>query len=41
MNSAKKGYQPPFSITVKMIQLVAEISENIGRLSTEQEQAKS
>ncbi|MQL48067.1 cell filamentation protein Fic [Photorhabdus khanii] len=41
MNSAKKGYQPPFSITVKMIQLVAEISENIGRLSTEQEQAKA
>ncbi|WP_192903106.1 hypothetical protein [Photorhabdus khanii] len=41
MNSAKKGYQPPFSITVKIIQLVAEISENIGRLSTEQEQAKA
>lgn len=41
MNSVKKGYQPPFSITAKMIQLVAEISENIGRLSTEQEQIKA
>ncbi|OCA56499.1 Fic family protein [Photorhabdus namnaonensis] len=41
MNSVKKGYQPPFSITAKMIQLVAEISENIGRLSTEQKQIKA
>ncbi|MEG0406456.1 MAG: hypothetical protein VB979_12115 [Acinetobacter sp.] len=30
-------YQPPYSITSKIIHLIAQISENIGRLSVLEE----
>ena len=34
-------YQPPFTVTANSIRLIAEISENIGRLTAQLEQAKA
>ncbi len=35
------GYQPPYTITPKILHLIAEISENLGRLSVVQEQSSN
>ncbi len=33
------SYQPPYTITLRSLNLIAEISENLGRLSVLQEQS--
>ena len=37
-NTMMKDYQPPFSITPHIVRLIADISENLGRLSAQQTQ---
>jgi len=35
------SYQPPYTITPKVLHLIAEISENLGRLSVVLEQSSN